>query len=64
MSEQFLMLAHSPILHSSSSPRANGALLKFLQEQCRHNSVVVTQGYISLSDEQKAKLADKFSTFS
>lgn len=42
---------------------ANGAPLKFLQEQCGHSSVLVTQAYITLSDEQKAELADKFSTF-
>jgi integrase/recombinase XerD len=40
---------------------ANGAPLKFLQEQCGHSSIVVTQGYISLSHEQKADLAERFS---
>lgn len=40
---------------------AKGAPLKFLQEQCGHSSVLVTQGYISLSDEQRAELADRFS---
>jgi len=39
---------------------ARGAPLCFLQEQCGHSSVLVTQGYISLSDEQKSLLADTF----
>jgi integrase len=39
---------------------ARGAPLKFLQEQCGHSSVLVTQGYINLSAEQKATLAEQF----
>jgi len=39
----------------------SGAALKFLQEQCGHSSVLVKQGYITLSDEQKAEPADEFS---
>lgn len=41
---------------------ANGAPLKFLQEQCGHSSIMVTQGYISLSHDQKAELADRFAS--
>ena len=39
---------------------AKGAPLKFLQEQCGHSSVLVTQGYITLSDAQKSGLADQY----
>lgn len=39
---------------------AKGAPLKFLQEQCGHSSIMVTQGYITLSHHQKADLADRF----
>jgi integrase len=39
---------------------AKGAPLKFLQEQCGHSSVLVTQGYITLSEAQKSELADRF----
>lgn len=52
-------LRHSYITLS----HASGAPLKFLQEQCGHSTVLVTQGYFTLSDEQKAELADKFSAF-
>jgi integrase/recombinase XerD len=41
---------------------ANGAPLRFLQEQCGHSSVLVTQGYITLSEQQKSALADRFSS--
>jgi integrase len=39
---------------------AKGAPLKFLQEQCGHSSVLVTQGYINLSDAQKSELAERY----
>jgi integrase len=39
---------------------AKGAPLKFLQEQCGHSSVLVTQGYITLSEAQKSELADRY----
>ena len=39
---------------------ARGAPLKFLQEQCGHSSVLVTQGYITLSDAQKSGLAERY----
>lgn len=39
---------------------ANGAPLKFLQEQCGHSSIQITQGYIALSHEQKVELADRY----
>ena len=42
---------------------AKGAPLKFLQEQCGHSSVLVTQGYIALSHEQKSELADRFAAY-
>ena len=42
---------------------AKGAPLKFLQEQCGHSSVLVTQGYITLSHEQKSELADRFAAY-
>ena len=42
---------------------AKGAPLKFLQEQCGHSSVLVTQGYIALSHEQKSELADRFASY-
>src|SRR5690606_20267063 len=38
---------------------ANGAPLKFLQEQCGHSSILVTQG-ITLSHGQKSRIADEF----
>lgn len=41
---------------------AKGAPLKFLQEQCGHSSVLVTQGYITLSNAQKFELADRFAS--
>lgn len=40
---------------------AKGAPLKFLQEQCGHSSILVTQGYISLSETQKGQLAEEYS---
>jgi integrase/recombinase XerC len=39
---------------------AKGAPLRFLQEQCGHSSVLVTQGYITLSAVQKSALADRY----
>jgi site-specific recombinase XerD len=39
---------------------AKGAPLKFLQEQCGHSSILMTQRYISLSAQQKTELANEY----
>jgi integrase/recombinase XerC len=42
---------------------ADGAPMKFLQEQCGHSSILITQGYISLSHDQKSQLAERYSNW-
>lgn len=41
---------------------AKGAPLQFLKEQCGHSSVTVTTGYIALSHDQRAALAERFTS--